>query len=144
MSANELVTGWWKLRQLGIIEILAGAGEGNGVTYTFAWAFRVGWGLGSGATPARHLQAIKDLRASPSSLHLTTWELGAWPVLLAGTQTAMILGRIINYLYSFCRVFPQSCEFHREREASSLGDEEADAKKRKLEEVGPEGSELPK
>ena len=56
----------------------------------------------------------------------------------------MSLGRIINYLYIFCRAFSQSCEFRHEREPSSSDGEEAKAKKRKLKEVGSEGSELPK
>ena len=143
-SPNDLVTGWRKGRQLGLIQFLAEAGKSNGSVYTYAWAFRRGWGLDPEATPARHLQAINALKSFPPIIHLTDWEIGACPVLLAGTQTALSWGRIINYLYSFCRTFPQSCEFRREREPSSSDGEEAKAKKRKLKEVGSEGSELPK
>ena len=119
MSANDLVTGWRKGCKLGLIQFLAEAGKSNGSVYTCDWAFRRGWGLGPEATPARHLQAIKALKAFPPILHLTAWEIGACPVLLAGTQTAMSSGWIINYLYSFCRVPSQSCEFRHERRASS-------------------------
>ena len=56
----------------------------------------------------------------------------------------MSLGRIINYLYIFSRALSQSCEFRRVREPSSPDGEEAEAKKRRLKEVGSEGSELPK
>lgn len=92
MSANELVTGWWEGRQLGLIKFLAGNGRGNGVAYSCDWLFLRGWGFDFEATPARHLQAIKDLKAFPSSLQLTAWRIGAWPVLPVGTQTAMSLG----------------------------------------------------
>ena len=144
MSANGLVRGWRKGRQLGLIQFLAEAGKSNGSVYTYAWVFRRGWGLGPEATPARHLQAMKALKSFPPIIHLTYWEIGACPVLLAGTQTALSWGWIINYLYSFRRAFPQSCEFRRGREPSSSDGEEAKAKKRKLKEVGSEGSELPK
>ena len=86
----------------------------------------------------------KALEPCPPVLHLTDWEIGACPVLLAGNQTAMSLGRIVNFLYIFCRSFSQSCEFRHEREPSSPDGEEAEAKKRRLKEVGSEGSELPK
>ena len=144
MSPYDLVAGWRKGRQLGLIQFLAEAGESNGSVKTCAWAFRRGCGLGPEATPARHLQAIKALKSFPPIIHLTYWEIGACPVLLAGNQTAMSLGRIINYLYSFFRAFPQSCEFRHEREPSSPDGEETEAKKRRLKEVGSEGSELPK
>ena len=42
MSANGLVRGWWKGRQLGLIQFLAEAGKSNGSVYTYAWAFRRG------------------------------------------------------------------------------------------------------
>ena len=87
---------------------------------------------------------MKALKSFPPIIHLTYWEIGACPVLLAGAQTALSWGWTINYLHSFRRAFPQSCEFRRGREPSSSDGEEAKAKKRKLKEVGSEGSELPK
>ena len=51
MSANELVTGWWEGRQLGLIKFLAGNGRGNGVAYSCDWLFLRGWGFDFEATP---------------------------------------------------------------------------------------------
>ena len=88
-SANELATGWWTGRQLGLVKFLASAANSNG-----AWGRRA-WGLEPRATPTRYC------------LHLTAWKLGDRPVLLSGTQTAMSLGWIANYLFSFCCVLPE-------------------------------------
>ena len=139
ISANELVTGWWKGRQLGLIKFSAGAGERYAAVYALKWAARRGWGLDPEATPARYLQAIKELKNSPSSLGNRGLAL-----FLAGTQAAMSLGWIINYLFSMRCAFPQSCEFRRDQEVTSSDNEEAEAKRRKPEEAGFEGSGLPK
>ena len=88
-SANELATGWWKGRQLGLVKFLAIAANSNG-----AWGRRA-WGLEPRATPTRYC------------LHLAAWKLGERPVLLSGTQAAMSLGRTTNYLFSFCCVLPE-------------------------------------
>ena len=74
------------------------------------------------------------LKGFPSSLHLTAWEIGACPVLFAGTQTTMSLGWSINYLRSFCR----------DEEPPSSDNEEAEAKKPKLGEADPQDSGLRK
>ena len=39
-SANELVTGWWRGRQLGLVKFLASAGKSNGATFTLNRLFR--------------------------------------------------------------------------------------------------------
>ena len=88
-SANELATGWWKGRQLGLVKFLANAANSNG-----AWGHRA-WGLEPRATPTRYC------------LHLTASKLGDGSVLLSGTQAAMSLGWITNYLFSFCCVLPE-------------------------------------
>ena len=68
-SANELATGWWKGRQLGL---------------------------------------VKFWRARRIAMELGATELGASnPGLLSGTQTAMSLGWIANYLFSFCCGLPE-------------------------------------
>ena len=144
ISANELVTGWRKGRQLGPIKFLASAGEGNGASFTFVGIPRRAWRLDPEAAPARYLQPLKDLKVFRASLHLTAWKLGAWPVLLAWAQTTMSSGWIANYLYSSCRAPPEKCEFHLDKEKSSSDNEEAEAKKRKLGEADPEDSGLRK
>ena len=73
-SANGLVTGWRKSRQLGLIQFLAEAGKSNGSVYTYAWAFRRSWGVDPEATPARHLQDIEALNSFPP--HHTSDSLG--------------------------------------------------------------------
>ena len=102
------------------------------------------WGLDPKAAPFRFLQALKDMKDFPSSLHLTAWQLGARPVLLAGTQTAMSFGWVANYLSSFCRAFPQKCELRRGIESSSSDEQEIEAKKRKLGKAGSGNVELNK
>ena len=137
--ASELVTGWRMGR-----ELLAGAGKSNGAAFASNWAFCRGWGLGPEATPARYIQALKDLKDFRAGLHSAAWEIGAWPVFLAGTQTAMSLCPTINCLYIFCRPLPQSCEFRRDQEVTFSDNEDAEAKKRKREKAGSEGSGPPK
>ena len=86
-----------------------------------------------GATPDRILQAMKDVKEFPSSLHLAAWEIGAWPALLAATQAAMSLGWVINFPPSFCQSLPERRDFHCNMPESSSEEEPGEAKKRKLE-----------
>ena len=142
--ANELVTGWWKGRRLCLDEFLASAGESDGASFTLDGLLRRAWGLDFHAKPVRFLQALKDMKDFPSILHLTAWKLEAWSVLPAGTQTAMSLGWIANYLCSSCRAFPQGCELRRSTGSSCSGEQEIEAKKRNLGKEGPGNAELNK
>ena len=60
-SADELVTGWWKGRQLGLVEFSASARASNGATFTVNGMHRRSWGSDPQATPALYLQARKDM-----------------------------------------------------------------------------------
>ena len=91
-SANELIAGWRKGRQLGLTKFLASAGTHNGSTFTLNGVFRREWGLEPKASPEHIIRPMKDMARIPSSLRLTAWKLGAWPALFTGTQTAMSLG----------------------------------------------------
>ena len=75
---------------------------------------------------------MKDVAEFPSSLHFTAWKIGAWPVLLTGTQTTMSLGRIISSLSDFCRRLRGRCEFHHNAAESSSEAELGGAKNAKL------------
>ena len=105
-SANELIAGWWKGRQLGRIKFLASAAKRNAASPTLNGAYRRAWGLEPRATLDRALRAIKDMKEFPSSLHVAAWKLGDWPALLTGTQAAMSFGWIVDFLFSFCRASP--------------------------------------
>ena len=131
-SANQLITGWWKGRQLGLVRFLAAAAKHNGAIFSPNGVSRRAWGLGPKAKLDDISRAIKDLAKFPSSLHLAAWEIGAWPMLITGTQTAMSLGRIIRYLFDFARALPDRCEFHHAAESSSSEEDEDQAKKRKI------------
>ena len=131
-SANQPITGWRKGRQLGLVRFLADAAKHNGAIYSRNGVSRRAWGLDPQASLDNISRAIKDLSEFPSSLHLAAWEIGAWPVLATGTQTAMSLGWIIRYLFDFARAMPARCEFHHAAEASSSEEEEEQAKKRKI------------
>ena len=131
-SANQLITGRWKGRQLGLVRFLANAAKHNGATYSRNGVSRRAWGLDPQASLDNILRPIKDLSEFPSSLHLTAWKIGAWPVLMTGTQTAMSFGRILRYLFDSARAMPDRCEFHHAVEASSSEEEEDQAKNRKI------------
>ena len=130
-AANKLITGWRKGRQLGLVRFLAAAARRNGAVFSPNGVSHRAWGLGPAAKLEDIFRAIKDLAQFPSSLHLTAWKLGAWPVLMTGTQTTMSLGWIIRYLFDFARAFPGRCEFHRTA-GSSSSEEEEPPKKRKI------------
>ena len=91
-SANELVAGWRRGRQLGLIKFLASAAKRNAATFPLNGVFRRDWGLEPQASLGRILRAMEDVAEFPSSLHLAAWKIGAWPVLLTGTQTTTSLG----------------------------------------------------
>ena len=131
-SANELITGWWKGRQLGLVRFLAAAARHNGAVFAPNGVSRRAWGLGPNAKLEDLVRAIKDLAQFPSSLHLAAWKLGAWPTPMPGTQTTMSLGWIIRHLFDFARALPERCEFHHAVEGSSSEEEMEDAKKRKV------------
>ena len=60
---------------------------------------------------------------------------------MTGTQTTMILGRIIRYLFDFARALPERCELHHAAEESSAEEGEAgeEAKKRTIDQDPPQG-----
>ena len=126
-SANQLITCWRKGRQLGL-----DAAKRNGAIYSSNGVSRRAWGLDPQASPDNILRAIRDLSQFPSSLCLAAWKIGAWPVLMTGTQTTMSLGWIIRYLFDFARAMPGRCEFHHAAEARFSGEEVDQAKKRKI------------
>ena len=130
-AANELITSWWKGRQLGLVRFLAAAARRNGAVFSSNGASHRAWGLDPNSKLEDIVRAIKDLAQFPSSLHLTAWKLGAWPVLMTGTQTTISLGWVIRYLFDFARALPYRCEFHRAL-GSSSSDEEELSKKRKI------------
>ena len=132
-AANELIAGWWKGRQLGLARFLAAAARHNGAVFSPNGVSHRAWGLGPNAKLEDLVRAIRDLAQFPSSLHLTAWKLGAWPVLMTGAQTTISLGWVTRYLFDFARALPGRCEFHRTLAASSTEDEEL-SKKRKLSE----------
>ena len=80
----------------------------------------------------------------PPGLHPAAWKIGAWPALFTGTQTAMSLGWIIRYLFSFCRDLPERCELHHNVTESSSEEELGDAKKRGVEKEQAQEAELGK
>ena len=82
------------------------------------------------------------MKEFPSSLHLAAWKLGARPTLIAGTQTIMGLGWIIDYVFSFRRALRERCEIHHEVATTSSEEELGEAKKLKLEEAQFEEAEL--
>ena len=133
-SANKLITGWRKGRQLGLARFLASAAKQNGAVYAQNGLSHRAWGLEPQASLEHILRAIKDLKDFPSSFHLAAWKEGAWPVLMTGTQTTMSLGWIIRYLFDFARALPEHCELHHAAEESSTEEDEAEeeAKKRKI------------
>ena len=130
-AANELITGWRKGRQLGLVRFLAAAARRNGAVFSPNGVSHRAWGLGPAAKLEDIVRAIKDLARFPSSLHLAAWKLGAWPVLMTGTQTTMSLGWIIRYLFDFARALPGRCEFRRTACLSS-SEEEEQFKKREI------------
>ena len=130
-SADKLITGWWQGRQLGLVKFLATAAKHNGATISQKGVEHRAWGLGPSSEPADLLRAIKDLSSFSSSLHLTAWKLGAWPVHMTGTQTTMSLGWIIRYLFDFALALPKSSEFFLGG-ANSSSDSDEPAKKRKI------------
>ena len=81
------------------------------------------------------------MKEFPSCVHLAAWEIGAWLALLAGTQTAMSLGWVINFPPSFCQSLPERREFHCNMPESSSEEELGEAKKRKLEDEQSEAEE---
>ena len=130
-SANKLITGWWKGRQLGLVRFLAAAARHNGAIFAPNGVSHRAWGLDPNAKLEDLVRAIRDLAEFPSSLHLAAWKLGAWPILMTGAQTTISLGWVIRYLFDFARALPDRCEFHRTPASSSSEDEEL-PKKRKL------------
>ena len=130
-SANKLIAGWWKGKQLGLVRFLAAAARHNGAIFTPNGVSHKAWGLDPNAKLEDLVRAVRDIDQFPSSLHLTAWKLGAWPVLLTGTQTTMSLGWVARYLFDFQRALPDRCEFHRTLAATSSEEEEL-SKKRKL------------
>ena len=76
-SASEPIPGWWEGRQLGLVEFSASAAQSNGASFTLNGAYRRASSLEPRATPARYFQALKDMKDSPTSSHLTAWRLGA-------------------------------------------------------------------
>ena len=130
-AANKLITGWWKGKQLGLISFWATAARHNGAIFAQNGVSHKAWGLDPTSKLEDLVRAVKDVNQFPSSLHLTAWKLGAWPVLLTGTQTTMSLGWMSRYLFDFQRALPSRCEFHRTL-ASTSSEEEELSKKRKL------------
>ena len=130
-SANKLITGWWKGKQLGLISFWATAARHHGAIFAPNGVSHKAWGLDPNAKLEDLVRAVRDIDQFPSSLHLTAWKLGAWPVLLTGTQTTMSLGWVTRYLFDFQRALPDRCEFHRTLAATSSEEEEL-SKKRKL------------
>ena len=130
-SANKLITGWWKGKQLGLVRFLAAAARHNGAIFAPNGVSHKAWGLDPNAKLEDLVRAVRDVDQFPSSLHLTAWKLGAWPILLVGTQTTMSLGWVLRYLYDFQRALPDRCEDHRTLAATSSEEEEL-SKKRKL------------
>ena len=143
-SANGLIAGWWRGRQLGLIKFLASAANHNGATFTLNGVCHRAWGLEPQASLERILRAMKDMAEFSSSLHPTAWKIRAWPALLTGTQTTMILGWIALSLFSFCRDLPERCELHHNVNESSSEEELGDAKKRGVEKEQAQEAELDK
>ena len=70
-SANQLITGWRKGRQLGLARFLAAAAKHNGAIFSPNGVSHRAWGLGPQAKLDNISRALKDLPQFPSSLHLT-------------------------------------------------------------------------
>ena len=79
-----------------------------------------------------------------SSLHPTARKIRAWPALLTGTQTTMISGWIIRYLFSFRRALPERCEIRHNMSESSSEEDLGGAENRKLQHEQSEKAELNK
>ena len=106
------------------------------LVYTLNWAFRRGWGFGPEATPARYLQAEFSFQLAFGGL-----EDRGLNRFVSWNPDRFELRMDRHLVYTFCRAMPQTSEFHHGQEATFPGNEEAEAKKRKLEEPGSEGSE---
>ena len=130
-TADKLITGWWKGRQLGLVKFLASAAKHNGASISRYGVEHRAWGLTPSSEPQELIRASEDLKHFPSSLHLTAWKLGAWPVHMTGTQTTMSLGWIIRYLFDFALALPKSSE-HFYGAGISSSDSDEPAKKRKI------------
>ena len=130
-SADKLITGWWKGRQLGLVKFLATAAKHNGASISQKGVEHRAWGLDPSSETAELFRASKDLTHFTSSLHLTAWKLGAWPVHMTGTQTTMSLGWIIRYLFDFALALPRNSEYF-SRPITSSSDSDEPAKKRKI------------
>ena len=87
---------------------------------------------------------MKDMADFPPSLHLAAWKIGAWRVLMTGTQTTMSLGWILRYLFDFRQSLPERCKFHHNVAESSSGEELGEPKKRNAEKEGTPEAELNK
>ena len=141
-SADKLITGWWKGRQLGLVKFLATAAKHNGASISQKGVEHRAWGLTPSSEPEELIRASEDLKHFPSSLHLTAWKLGSWPVHMTGTQTTMSLGWIIRYLFDFALALPKSPEpFYGAGISSSDSDEPA--KKRKINQGSPSELDVP-
>ena len=134
-SANKLITGRWRGRQLGLVRVLAAAARRNGVVFSVTGVAHRSWGRGPKSKLKDPMRASNDLKQFTSSLHLAARKIGAWPVLMAGTQTSMSFGWIIRYLYDFTRALPTHCEFHHAVGSSSSEMEEEQSGKRKIEQA---------
>ena len=88
-SANKLITGWRKGKQLGLVRFLAAAARHNGANFAPNGVSHRAWGLDPNAKLEDLVRAVRDIDQFPSSLHLAAWKLGAWPVLMTGTQTTI-------------------------------------------------------
>ena len=91
-------------RLLGLVSFVATAAEAYGATFDGSSAKRDRWGLRRGAGQFRILEAFRDLRVFPSSLHLLAYKIGAWRVRLNGTLTNMSLGWITHFLFESLRM----------------------------------------
>ena len=80
-SANKLITGWWKGKQLGLISFWATAARHHGALFAPNGVSHKAWGLEPKAKLEDLVRAVRDVNEFPSSLHLAAWKLGAWPVL---------------------------------------------------------------
>ena len=72
-SANKLITGWWKGRQLGLVRFLAAAARHNGAIFAPNGVSRRAWGLGPNAKLEDLVRAVRDLDQFPSSLLLNKY-----------------------------------------------------------------------
>ena len=98
-----------------------------------SFGHREGSGPNPVATSQRILRALIDVRSFQSGLHLLAWKSGDWPVIIVSAHTAISLGWILNYLFSFAGQVPTECGHHSDLLPISSDEGEAQSAKRERE-----------